>query len=157
MFLYLIHRVGTNRFYIGQTIGCPGARWNRHCRDARLGSKYAVHRAIRKYGRAAFAVDIILETESRDDLNISEFLCIAAFSAAGFRLYNRTNGGEGGKFRCLTEQQKKRIAASVKAEHARNPKKRTPESKERMSEIMKRFQKTHPNHFGKYAQSFRKY
>jgi group I intron endonuclease len=56
--IYLIRCLETGKGYVGQySKPEPNGRWVRHIQDAKKGSKYLIHQAIRKYGDQAFTFE----------------------------------------------------------------------------------------------------
>jgi len=93
--IYLIRNLVNGKAYIGQTINSLFARWGNHKAKARLGSKYPIHAAIRKYGEGGFEVCVLAEAHTLDELNaLEEFHIKAQKTLAPFG-YNLTTGGEG--------------------------------------------------------------
>lgn len=76
--------------YCGITTKALGRRWSQHKR-----SPYALGRAIRKYGEAAFSMELIAESWSFDDLKELERLLICQYGTFGPGGYNLTKGGDG--------------------------------------------------------------
>lgn len=60
-----INRIN-DKSYVGYTRFSIDERWHQHCTDAHKGSRYAFHRAIVKYGPAAFDHVIIEEVETEE-------------------------------------------------------------------------------------------
>ena len=73
MWIYKINNIQNNKVYIGQTIRPVQDRFNRHMNDA-LNNILDTHfaRAIRKYGKDNFTIEIIDEATSQDELNKKE-------------------------------------------------------------------------------------
>jgi hypothetical protein len=84
----------------GQTLNQSIAlRWQRHCRDARSGSSFLFHNAIRKYGEGAWEHEVIDVVSRIENAKHAEVLWIKqrntyAFAKNGFG-YNMTRGGDG--------------------------------------------------------------
>ena len=73
MWIYKITNIQNNKVYIGQTIRPVKNRFNRHINDAMnntLNTHFA--RAIRKYGKENFIIEIIDEAKNQDELNLKE-------------------------------------------------------------------------------------
>ncbi|WP_102223882.1 GIY-YIG nuclease family protein [Acidimangrovimonas sediminis] len=106
--------------YVGQTSKTLEERWNGHMTDARFGSPFALHRAIRKYGAAAFTLEVlhdgIDDKTVLDALEVQEIKNNGTLSPQG---YNMTEGGGGGKMSLLVAE---RHRASVNAEACRRAK-----------------------------------
>lgn len=73
MFVYKITNDKNNKVYIGQTIRPIAQRFERHINDA-LNNVLDTHfaRAIRKYGRDSFSIEVIDTAINQDELNQKE-------------------------------------------------------------------------------------
>ena len=73
MWIYKITNIQNNKVYIGQTIRPVKDRFNRHMNDA-LNSILDTHfaRAIRKYGKENFIIEVIDEAQNQESLNEKE-------------------------------------------------------------------------------------
>lgn len=73
MWVYKITNIQNNKVYIGQTIRPIKQRFHRHLNDA-LNNILDTHfaRAIRKYGKDNFTIEIIDTAQSQDELNRKE-------------------------------------------------------------------------------------
>lgn len=91
-YIYKITNKINNKIYIGQTIQKPSNRWYHHLCDAHLGSDLKFHRALRKYGREHFKLEVLEEV---DDclLNEREIYWINYFDSF-HNGYNSTTGGD---------------------------------------------------------------
>lgn len=56
--VYLVTNIENGKRYVGKTKGSLAERWYNHVKDARAGSPYAIHRAIRKHGKQAFTREV---------------------------------------------------------------------------------------------------
>jgi group I intron endonuclease len=101
MAIYSIYRftnLVNGKVYIGKTINTLAARIERHMFDVKAGSKYALHRAIRKYGIEQFDAEVIFVTFDENDLAhyekhfIAEYRSCTLDDSLG---YNMTRGGDG--------------------------------------------------------------
>jgi group I intron endonuclease len=95
---YLFTNLPNGKQYIG-IIGTNGKtiskRWREHCYEAGYKSHYLLHRAIRKYGEAAFRVEQIASARSLTSILAVERLLIVQYGTLSPRGYNLTSGGEG--------------------------------------------------------------
>ncbi|MCA9840010.1 MAG: GIY-YIG nuclease family protein [Trueperaceae bacterium] len=68
--IYLARNTVTNECYIGATIQPLRNRWNKHVSVALRGGSDCpkLHPAIRKYGKAAFEIQILAQAKDADDL-----------------------------------------------------------------------------------------
>ena len=73
MWIYKITNIQNNKVYIGQTIRPVKDRFNRHINDA-LNNIIDTHfaRAIRKYGKENFQIEIIDTAQNQNELNEKE-------------------------------------------------------------------------------------
>ena len=82
MYIYKITNLKNNKVYIGQTIRKVEERFKRHINDAIhniLDTHFA--RAIRKYGKECFKIEIIDSALTQDELNIKEQMYIRQFNS----------------------------------------------------------------------------
>ena len=86
MWIYKITNIQNNKVYIGQTIRPVEQRFHRHINDA-LNNILDTHfaRAIRKYGKESFIIEVIDTANSQEELNQKEQYWI--------RFYNSVNEG----------------------------------------------------------------
>lgn len=109
-----------NRVYIGQKSG--------QFKKSYLGSGTILKRAINKYGRNRFRVEIIDWAETQDALNDLEISMISIIRSYGGELYNLDGGGKG----CpKTDETRRKISA------ARTGRKMSPEARARLSLVLK--------------------
>ena len=119
--------------YIGKT----GNFWKRRKQHFRAkGHCRVFNLAIKKYGTRAFAP--LIRQCPIESMNAAEVALIAAFKSAGIKLYNLTNGGEGG-VGCVPSKKTREILRLATQSLWRNPEyrnrviatKRSPENRER--------------------------
>lgn len=84
----------SGRQYVGLTSAGFKTRWRSHTHSARHGSPYALHRAIRKYGAAAFTHRILERMSTEAGARQAERLWIAELGTQT-NGYNETAGGDG--------------------------------------------------------------
>jgi group I intron endonuclease len=131
--VYVATNTVTGKQYVGLTRMGVATRWAQHIGKARNPKTY-FHRAIAKYGAAAFVVSEYASAASKDALALLEKAVIVQLAPA----YNQTNGGEvtfGRKYddatkeriklantgRKWTDAQKQRMSLLKKAQHEANP------------------------------------
>jgi len=112
MLVYRIHNTVNGKNYVGQTRFSLEFRWKGHLSDARRGSKMPIHRAIRKYGTAAFELSVLQELPDREELDLAEVSMIAFHQALVPYGYNLTTGGTGGY--TMSEETKTRIGLALR-------------------------------------------
>jgi group I intron endonuclease len=96
--IYLI-RSPSYKTYVGQTIYDYSSRWRDHCYDAFDPKKdhcKKLNRAIRKYGKESFHIELILKCETIEELNKNEDRYIRIFNSIKDG-YNIKEGGKNGK------------------------------------------------------------
>ena len=95
-FIYKITNTINGKSYIGQTIQNVKERFYQHCatKCSKAVSNMAIHRAIKKYGKSNFTVEVIEEVESTN-LNDRERYWIRYYDSYN-NGYNSTEGGQDG-------------------------------------------------------------
>ena len=91
MWIYKITNIQNNKVYIGQTIRPVKDRFHRHINDAMnniLDTHFA--RAIRKYGKENFIIEIIDTAQTQDELNQKERYWIRYYNSIE-QGYNETD------------------------------------------------------------------
>jgi group I intron endonuclease len=91
MCIYKITNVINNKIYIGQTVHTIQHRFQRHINDAincNLNTHFA--RAIRKYGKESFRIEIIDTTNSSEELTAKERYWIHFYNSINYG-YNETD------------------------------------------------------------------
>ena len=95
-FIYKITNTINSKSYIGQTIQNVKERFYQHCatKCSKAVSNMAIHRAIKKYGKSNFTVEVIEEIDSAN-LNDRERYWIKCYNSYN-NGYNSTKGGQDG-------------------------------------------------------------
>ena len=83
----------TTKVYVGKTNNTD-RRWNKHQYDARNGSKFAIHCALRKYGIENAIFEVISTCLKEEYANEAEIALIEQYDSFN-NGYNMTAGGEG--------------------------------------------------------------
>jgi group I intron endonuclease len=125
------------KIYIGKSI--HGMEWRRktHQRYARSGTVIFLH-ALKKYGRDGFDWCELYLSDNDRALMAAETALVADYRAAGFTLYNMTDGGDGAAGRKATAKMLAAITGPRSEEHkARMRAAQTPEVLRRKAEIMR--------------------
>lgn len=120
MIIYQAYCPISNTFYIGQTKNSLDIRKEQHKRSARrmkINSRF--HAAIKKYGFDNFQWTILEECVTKKELDILEIKWIALLRECNHRVYNVANGGGGNscafwKGKTLTNEAKEKISQSLK-------------------------------------------
>ena len=95
MYIYKITNIVTQKCYVGQTIRTPEKRFRVHCYDASRNPNHSyLHRAIQKYGREVFTVEL-LEECSPETLDSQEKFWIYFLNTKAPNGYNIKCGGAG--------------------------------------------------------------
>ena len=95
-FIYKITNTINSKSYIGQTIQNVKERFYQHCatKCSKVVSNMAIHRAIKKYCKSNFTVEVIEEIDSAN-LNDRERYWIKYYNSYN-NGYNSTKGGQDG-------------------------------------------------------------
>ena len=95
-FIYKITNTINGKYYIGQTIQNVKERFYQHCatKCSKAVSNMAIHRAIKKYSKSNFTVEVIEEIDSAN-LNDRERYWIRYYDSYN-NGYNSTEGGQDG-------------------------------------------------------------
>jgi len=95
MEIYAATNRKSNKSYIGYTMYTLNERRDQHYRDARGGSDYHFHRALRKYKKTDW-IWVTLTTCNNKDQSLNEEIKLIAEYGTYENGYNSTPGGEGG-------------------------------------------------------------
>ncbi|MBA9027593.1 helix-turn-helix domain-containing protein [Peribacillus huizhouensis] len=110
MIIYKATNTVNRKVYIGLTIRTLQTRKKRHLLDARSGSEFIFHRAIRRYGEESFKWKVIDKADTLDELNEKEMYWINHYDSYN-NGYNMTFGGSALMLgRSHTEEARKKIA-----------------------------------------------
>jgi group I intron endonuclease len=95
--VYCVTNLVNGKRYVGKTTATLKHRWAMHWSEAGHGSENPFHRALRKYGKPHFVVEVITECSSLSELSEKEKCWIVALSThvSTGRGYNATWGGDG--------------------------------------------------------------
>ena len=94
MYIYKITNNINGKIYIGQTVGTVENRFGEHCRASKCNTP--IDRAINKYGRENFSVEVLDETNDLEKLNKLEIFYINKYNSTDVSVgYNICDGGEG--------------------------------------------------------------
>ena len=126
MWIYKITNIQNNKIYIGQTIRPVEQRFNRHINDA-LNNILDTHfaRAIRKYGKENFIIEIIDTAQNQDELNHKEQYWIHFYDSIN-QGYNETDAISkcgGNTYKSKTEEEMSIIKDKIRQAKigAKNP------------------------------------
>ena len=112
MIIYKIENKINGKIYIGQTtVGL---------KERIKGHKYAnyyIGRAIREYGLENFAIDVVEECKTLDELNEREMFWIAYYNCKVPNGYNLTDGGKGTPGRPASAETRAKISKSLTGKH----------------------------------------
>ena len=110
-FIYKTTNLINKKIYLGQHIGN---------KPHYLGSGYALHKAIKKYGRKNFVLEIITWLDNQEQMNEFEKFIIEKYREILGRdaLYNIADGGDGGPKHMLgkkhPEERKRKLSEKMK-------------------------------------------
>lgn len=110
--LYIIEHRASGRCYVGWTSQLPRTRWRNHVGYARANCKTYFHKALRKYGRGAFAWTVVHVFDSDLEARDAEIYWIARLKEFGVPLYNMTDGGDGIPGHRHTDETKAKMRAA---------------------------------------------
>lgn len=93
MRIYKITNKLNGKQYVGQTIATLNKRFSSHVCAANKGSTSIIHNAIRKYGKAAFEIELLEECPSFGDLDKAECKWTTRLNTIAPNGYNVEAGG----------------------------------------------------------------
>jgi len=126
--VYKITNKLNGKMYVGQTTRSIEERFGEHARH----KKFLVDKAICKYGRENFLIEVIEECDTREQLNEREIFWIATLNCKVPNGYNMTDGGEG-NLNPSVETRAKMSAAQSGENHPMYGKHHKPETIAKMS------------------------
>jgi group I intron endonuclease len=95
--VYKIINKINNKIYIGSSQRNLEVRLQRHFSKANSGSASSLHKAIRKYGKENFVIELIEQFQTKKEMFEAEIKYISIFNTfKSDQGYNDTVGGEGG-------------------------------------------------------------
>jgi hypothetical protein len=89
------HTSPSGKRYVGVAMYGWRARWVQHISQARAGSEYLLHRAIRKYGESAFKHELLEQCDTYGAALLAEQRWVRCRQTRAPRGYNATDGGDG--------------------------------------------------------------
>lgn len=108
--VYKITNKVNNKVYIGITSKGISARWKEHIYSAEHDCPFKLHRAIRKYGKENFSVELIDFANSWEELTKKEQQYISEYNSLQDEFgYNMTEGGDGTFGKVVYEETKEKI------------------------------------------------
>jgi group I intron endonuclease len=108
--VYKITNKVNNKVYIGITSKGISARWKEHIYSAEHDCPFKLHRAIRKYGKENFSVELIDFANSWEELTKKEQQYISEYNSLQDEFgYNMTEGGDGTFGKVVSEETKEKI------------------------------------------------
>ena len=118
MWIYKITNIQNNKVYIGQTIRPVKDRFHRHINDA-LNNNLDTHfaRAIRKYGKDSFIIEIIDEATNQIELNQKEQYWIQYYDSIqdGYNETDAINKCGGNTYQSKTAEEMSAIKEKLRA------------------------------------------
>src|SRR6185437_321137 len=112
--VYQITNITGGKNYIGITGGPIEKRWREHVSAARRGARYALSRAIIKYGPDDFTVIELSSAPSLIEACAAERSAIARLGTLAPNGYNLTSGGEGTEGVTASLETREKLSASHK-------------------------------------------
>lgn len=119
--VYLLTNIENGKLYVGKTKSTLQHRWHQHLRDVHNGSTFAIHRAIRKYGKDAFTRRVLAEYPTEEEALVGEREWIEKLGTRVPNGYNLTEGGRGAVGFKHTEETKAKQRAVALATGRRPP------------------------------------
>lgn len=108
--VYKITNKINNKVYIGITSKGLSARWKEHLYNAEHGCPFKLHKAIRKYGKENFLVELLDFCNSWEELEEREKYYISEYKSLQDEFgYNMTEGGDGTIGRYVTMETRDKI------------------------------------------------
>jgi len=107
MLVYLATNKNNGKMYVGQTTKRLNLRWNEHTSNK---SNSLLHKALRKYGKENFSLEILHACVSKEEMDFAEIFYIILLNTKAPFGYNLTDGGEGRQGYHLSEESKKKIS-----------------------------------------------
>lgn len=130
--VYKITNKINGKIYIGITNQGSGVRYYKHWSDARKGDPCPMHKAMAKYGKENFTLEIIDFADTYEELKEKEKFYIKKFNSMDRSIgYNLTEGGDGTFGRFHSEETKEKIRQKALGRKA------SEEAKKKMSESRK--------------------
>lgn len=115
LFEVYMHKNKTNgKAYIGQTVCGVFARLGSHESQAKHGSAYPFHKALRMHGRDAFVTSVLAVCDTLPEALRIEQELILEYGTFGKGGYNATIGGEGTAGVVPTKARRKAISKQMK-------------------------------------------
>lgn len=135
MIVYRITNTVNGKEYIGQTKHTLKYRWTQHLSSAVKNSKLLVHKAIRKYGKEVFVVEVLHECKTKEEMDFVETFYIVLLNTRPPNGYNFTDGGEGTSGIKLSKEHKAKLSVShTGLKGPMKGRKHSEDSKRKMSE-----------------------
>lgn len=102
MFVYKIKNRVNGKEYIGQTVKNIYERFNEHCHGS--SNCVLLKKAIRKYGKENFEIELVQQCETLEDLDLKEEEAIRRFNSLAPNGYNLMTGGASPRHNDLTKE-----------------------------------------------------
>jgi len=130
--LYLVTNTVNEKHYVGVTTRDINRRMSEHmCHAVKKNGQGAFYRAVRKYGRAAFMVDILGYFDTAHAALAAEVAYIAQHQPE----YNSTQGGDAGNGGNLTAAGRAKISLTSKGNQYAKGLKHSTETKDRLRQL----------------------
>lgn len=110
--IYLITNLVNGKKYVGFTVNSLRLRFRQHIRDAHMNKfNMPIHKAILKYGKENFSIDLLYESENiQDTLSLKEAEFIIEHNSLSPNGYNLSSGGDGSPGLPCSEEKKAKIS-----------------------------------------------
>lgn len=124
MIIYLITNLINGKKYIGQTVRSLEERWKRHCWKSTAKNSMPICKAITKYGKEHFTIEIVAQCISQNELDEKELFYANALNTWSPNGYNLKAGKGKGSMS---------FATKIKIAKANTGKKRSVIARQNMS------------------------
>ena len=135
-YIYIIENKTADGCYVGKTNDLR-KRWERHCKNASLGSYPSIHlyNAMRKYGTESFEMRILEEHPNESYiLEVLEPGWIQRMRDEGRNVYNMTDGGEGLSGLEFSKEHRRKLSETAKRQAGKPRGPMSEETKQKISE-----------------------
>lgn len=163
MLIYMIENILNGKFYIGKTVRTVQVRFKQHIQCAKKRINRKLYDAMNHYGIDKFVVHVIEDNiQSEDILNEREIYWITKLNATKYG-YNMAEGGQGGASIVPKHWNEKHhrsfhdylynrggrelMSKRMKENNPMKGKKHSKETREKISKIVKKYRREHPELF----------
>lgn len=155
--IYIIRNKITQSLYVGQTKQPLSRRYAQHLHACRSGSRLPLYQAMRKYGLENFDIVEIGYSNTKRDCNQMERDVILKLRLDKIKLYNITDGGDGGNTVAEENKEawKRKISLARQGKKPALGMKHTKENKELFKEVSLKYWSTQETYDQKEVLTYR--